>query len=798
MAFINLGSLRLPFQTAGVKTTAKKETVIPEKKETTETTSNKKESYVNTVRTPGLALSFEQSSVLAQQTTMKLDLSNVSSQQNTAVEDNNSKTQESDSVGQMTEKEAIAQGYTVIKTAEDLEKINDNLNGKYILMGDIDLSGLEKYVGAFGTEENPFTGVFNGNGYTISNLDASWHGYDYRASGLFGYADGAEFSNITFKDPVVHSGTIGVVHNYEDAYKSAGGALVAFANNCTITNCNVEGTMNNGDAAGIAGWITNTVVSDCHVNIDGKANAGIVGIAEDSVIENCSAKLNGMFDAGIVNYATDTEIKNCTTSGNIKGKAGIAGSTSGNSTVSNCSSSANITSVYSYAPGGIVGTANDNTTIDSCDYSGDISGAQIGGIAAYAEGNTTIKNCSVNNANIKSRNLAGGIVGRTPDDEGKVTIEDCKVENTNIEGHNALGGILGSDDGNAAVILDGCEVDNITINGIYDIGGIVGSSSTTLIDGDEAIKINDCEVKNSTLQGVRVVGGIGNINTDGATNLLTDPIITVSEDCVQNVTIKDKDGNIQEDLPDVGEWAKDLIGKILGSGSTDYIEYVEDNKTYKFPDLIDMVQDKKDMEAAAKKQNLTESNCNGVYQKRINGKTVFYVWNSNDKEFELAADIQSINSDGTYTDRYGNKYNKPYNEQVAAHAGGYTPTVVEGVYEKDGKYYSYNNGLGEFVEIDKSNFEVETPDTSKLYNNKLQSTTIDLGTSQSQVTFKPASSAQYRPATAVNVSRGNEDDDSKKPASTQGVQLSFNGFVSLNGYSNSSAQLRKTPFRRNS
>ena len=797
MAFINLGSLRLPFQTAGVKTTAKKETVIPEKKETTETTSNKKESYVNTVRTPGLALSFEQSSVLAQQTTMKLDLSNVTSQQNTAVEDNNSKTQESDSVGQMTEKEAIAQGYTVIKTAEDLEKINDNLNGKYILMGDIDLSGLEKKVGPFGTEENPFTGVFNGNGYTISNLEAKNFGYDSncRGAGLFGYADGAEFSNINFKDPKLDAVSLGTVGTRNGSYKSAGGALVAFANNCTITNCSIENVNNTRGAAGLAGWITNTVVSDCHANIEGTAEAGIVGIANDSVIENCSAKLNGTIGAGIVASATDTEIKNCSTSGNINGKAGIVGTTYGDTNISNCSSNINI-AVKGNLAGGIAGSANGNTVIDGCEFSGKIdghSGSQIGGISGEATGSTTIKDSNVNNSYFKD-GLSGGIVGRTPDDEGKVTIEDCKVENTNFEGNTSIGGILGLDDGNAAVILDGCEVDNITIKGIVDIGGIVGRSSTTLIDGNEAIKINDCEVKNSTLQGVRRVGGIGNIHTDGA----TDPIITVSEDCVQNVTIKDKDGNIQEDLPDVGEWTKDMIGKILGSGSTDYIEYVEDNKTYKFPDLIDMVQDKKDMEAAAKKQNLTESNCNGVYQKRINGKTVFYVWNSNDKEFELAADIQSINSDGTYTDRYGNKYNKPYNEQVAAHAGGYTPTVVEGVYEKDGKYYSYNNGLGEFVEIDKSNFEVETPDTSKLYNNKLQSTTIDLGTPQSQVTFKPASSAQYRPATAVNVSRGNEDDDSKKPASTQGVQLSFNGFVSLNGYSNSSAQLRKTPFRRNS
>lgn len=71
-------------------------------------------------------------------------------------------------VDSLTYDEAIAEGYTVITSADDLQAINNNLSGKYILMGDIDLSG-ENWT-PIGDLSDPFTGEFNGNGYTVSNL----------------------------------------------------------------------------------------------------------------------------------------------------------------------------------------------------------------------------------------------------------------------------------------------------------------------------------------------------------------------------------------------------------------------------------------------------------------------------------------------------------------------------------------------------------------------------------------------------------------------------------------------------
>ena len=48
-------------------------------------------------------------------------------------------------INRLSEDEAIAQGYTVIKTAQDLDNIRNDLDGKYILMNDIDLSSYSNW-----------------------------------------------------------------------------------------------------------------------------------------------------------------------------------------------------------------------------------------------------------------------------------------------------------------------------------------------------------------------------------------------------------------------------------------------------------------------------------------------------------------------------------------------------------------------------------------------------------------------------------------------------------------------------
>lgn len=70
---------------------------------------------------------------------------------------------------------------------------NDHTNAKAKLTEDLDFSAYTGYNWTpIGTEDNPFSGIFDGNSHTISGLKSS--GAD--RAGLFGYADGASISKL--------------------------------------------------------------------------------------------------------------------------------------------------------------------------------------------------------------------------------------------------------------------------------------------------------------------------------------------------------------------------------------------------------------------------------------------------------------------------------------------------------------------------------------------------------------------------------------------------------------------------
>lgn len=78
-----------------------------------------------------------------------------------------------------------------IYTVEDLLKMGTYLNGDFILMNDIDLSGVNW--NPIGINSAPFTGHLDGNGHKISNLTIDTSNYTNRSS--FGL-----LTNVTFTD----------------------------------------------------------------------------------------------------------------------------------------------------------------------------------------------------------------------------------------------------------------------------------------------------------------------------------------------------------------------------------------------------------------------------------------------------------------------------------------------------------------------------------------------------------------------------------------------------------------------
>lgn len=107
----------------------------------------------------------------------------------------------------------------------DLESEEYNLNGSYRLEGDLDLGWLYQSIG---TNLEPFTGTFDGNGHVISGLTRP----------LFGVIKEAEVENLFLSDVMIENPfTYYDGEHYVDGY----GSLAAYAVHSVIRNCGMNG-----------------------------------------------------------------------------------------------------------------------------------------------------------------------------------------------------------------------------------------------------------------------------------------------------------------------------------------------------------------------------------------------------------------------------------------------------------------------------------------------------------------------------------------------------------------------------
>lgn len=281
--------------------------------------------------------------------------------------------------------------------AQEVNGGNGALKGR--LTGDITLTGEWTPIG---TETNPFSGSFDGDGYIISGLSihVEFEGGERTWLGLFGYVNGEKASTRPEIRDLTLNGEIEVgealtASQYGDAYT---GGLVGRA-----TSVDISG-----------------VVVDVDVNANKNKDAGAW----------CAT-------GGIVGEAYDVHFTNC----------------------------ANLGDVYSTCNyvGGIAG--GKVFTMDSCCNSGIVSGAdRVGGIAGYALNGTyssEIRNC-YNRGIVIGDNHVGGIIGWMYYSYGAT--DACTVENcystctafTNETGN--VGTLVGCNDGGDTYKVTNCYV----------------------------------------------------------------------------------------------------------------------------------------------------------------------------------------------------------------------------------------------------------------------------------------------------------------------------------------------------
>lgn len=300
-----------------------------------------------------------------------------------------------------------------IYTVEDLLKMGTYLNGDFILMNDIDLSGVNW--NPIGINSAPFTGHLDGNSHKISNLTIDTSNYTNRSSfGLFGYISFATIEDLVIEDFEFTS------ENIEKTYYVGALAGIDLTDLSSSTNEEplIKGITTSGSyvvakqsssypvyAGGLFGKVSFEIISNCK-NFIGITNAsyagGLVGTATKMMYA--------------LNSSNEGQINSTLYAGGLLGKCGTA------FYASESSNKADITSVQ--AAGGLVGSVDYYAVITLCYNTGNITSTTdntflgAGGLigCCYSTGGEALPSVEIsesyNRGNI-SAPCAGGLLGVT-------------------------------------------------------------------------------------------------------------------------------------------------------------------------------------------------------------------------------------------------------------------------------------------------------------------------------------------------------------------------------------------------
>ena len=264
----------------------------------------------------------------------------------------------------------------LISTGGELNSIGHNprlMEAHFRLVNDIDLTGIDFFI--IGSELYPFTGVFDGDGHTISNF--SFTSTDTDGIGLFRYITDskAEIKDLGLIEPNIDAGTGSFV-----------GSLVGGNGGGSLTNCYAEGGRVNcfdvrGRFSGSVRYLGGLVgyssgsITNCYATATASGGDNVGGLVGENssplwsegrgIITHCfsSGDVSGNSNIGGLVGRSYGTITNCYAMGSVSGEDTVGGLVGGNgysdfqydyySMISNCYSVGIVSGVDNV--GGLVG-----------------------------------------------------------------------------------------------------------------------------------------------------------------------------------------------------------------------------------------------------------------------------------------------------------------------------------------------------------------------------------------------------------------------------------------------------------
>ena len=311
-----------------------------------------------------------------------------------------------------------------ITNVEQLQEMEDILDAHYVIMNDIDASDTENWNNGngfdpIGTQNFPFMGTLDGNGYTIDGLYINRPDEDF--VGLFGYIlNSTEIINLNIYNVyIIGNKYIGALSGFFEFRNSL--------SSCLIDNCSITGdVISDSDyyhsyIGGIIGMIFGNSpnfnisfsINNCNVDADIESNKNTIG---------------GL--AGMIRIFGKFYCSECKSAGRVESNGSIIGGLVGKVCVSNNSNS----------------YIQLSDCLSTCDISGN---AVAGGFAGFFEsfhGSISVLNCSCYGIVTFTFMDAGGFTGVINEASGSVNIENCfctgTIDNNSLS--NDPGGFIGA------------------------------------------------------------------------------------------------------------------------------------------------------------------------------------------------------------------------------------------------------------------------------------------------------------------------------------------------------------------
>jgi len=410
--------------------------------------------------------------------------------------------------------------WMLVNTVDRLQDMQDNLSGSYALGTDIDAAATAGWNGGLGFDPigesgGAFTGAFDGQDHTISNLTINRPATN--DIGLFGRTNASTITNVGVTSVDITGGN------------QVGGLVGHIRNGSTITGSYATGDVDGGTfVGGLVGLNTDSSISDSYAtgSVDGSSQVGgLVGLNQNSsniTGSYATGAVNGGGDyvGGLVGYTLNgSSITGSYAAGDVDGSGnyvgGLAGLNQNSSSISDSYATGDVDGSGNEV-GGLVGLNQNSSSIADSYATGNVdgSGNEAGGLVGYNFTNSSVTGSYATGSVTGSGDRVGGLVGYNHD-------------NSSIDDSYATGNVDGS--GNEVGGLVGYNHDNSSIDDSYATGNVSGNNNVGAFAGRNALSST---ITNSYstghADGNDSVGGFAGLNTSSSsvTNSYSTGIVT--------------------------------------------------------------------------------------------------------------------------------------------------------------------------------------------------------------------------------------------------------------------------------